>query len=56
MLSPDKKLSSERNDERRYSLAPIVQMRLLCVRATLAIEVNCFKFAHILFLVRIASA
>ena len=29
MLSPDKKLSTEPNDERRYSLAPIVQMHLL---------------------------
>jgi hypothetical protein len=29
MLSWDKKLSSEPNDERRYSSAPIAQMRLL---------------------------
>lgn len=29
MLSPDKKLRSEPNDERLYSLAPIAQMRVL---------------------------
>lgn len=34
MLSKDKKLNNELNDERRYLSAPIVQIRMFCVRVS----------------------
>jgi hypothetical protein len=36
ITSGQQKLNSEQNDERRYSLAPIAQMRLLAVRGSVS--------------------